>query len=337
MYCDCFRMSETCRDTCNCMDCNNTEKYATVRNHARKQILDRNPEAFKPRVKEEAREHLTGCHCRKSACLKKYCECYNGNVTCTSRCRCLDCQNLPREKKGGGGSGGSALTKTASVSNASTRSTPSHANALKKTASYPPALSASSAIATGPGGPVAGYLPHHPSPARTVKLSAFEQSMSGGRHSLPKSMSINGSDHLGDHSLLSHSSLNYSDHSNDSAAALMMYEPLKLDTSAYARNNQMDEDDDYTPKYAPQGSPELGQYSSSKRKKAMAYRDVNQSNETSSSTSSGRPQAAILALSQMSNAFSAPSSPMRQSNGNGGGSALTSPQRLLELATLCEL
>lgn len=91
------------------------EKFEHVRLAARKAIQDRNPEAFKPRVKEEMKEHLTGCHCRKSACLKKYCECYTGKVPCSSRCRCVDCQNVPQlyAKSGGGALTGAKVAQAA--------------------------------------------------------------------------------------------------------------------------------------------------------------------------------------------------------------------------------
>ena len=98
LYCDCFRISKFC-DGCNCVDCaNNLEHSEGERAKVINQILERNPEAFKPRVMavEDTTEksHLSGCHCKKSACLKKYCECFTGGVPCNSLCRCVDCKNI---------------------------------------------------------------------------------------------------------------------------------------------------------------------------------------------------------------------------------------------------
>ncbi|EPY76947.1 protein lin-54 isoform 1-like protein [Camelus ferus] len=49
--------------------------------------LDRNPEAFKPKIGkgkegESDRRHSKGCNCKRSGCLKNYCECYElfGNI-----------------------------------------------------------------------------------------------------------------------------------------------------------------------------------------------------------------------------------------------------------------
>lgn len=101
LYCECLRRGDYCKD-CNCIGCEN-HIGSFLRQKKVMAIRKKNPNAFKPIIRQSQtslqKVHSKGCNCKKSNCLKNYCECHQFGVTCGIHCKCIDCKNFDQNEK----------------------------------------------------------------------------------------------------------------------------------------------------------------------------------------------------------------------------------------------
>ena len=90
-YCECFAQQAYCTEGCRCQSCCNTVEHEDARTKAIEEMKRKDSDAFETKNKT--------CNCKKSMCLKKYCDCFQAGVLCGADCKCKNCENYMGSQK----------------------------------------------------------------------------------------------------------------------------------------------------------------------------------------------------------------------------------------------
>jgi hypothetical protein len=98
LYCDCFQAEKLCNTQCKCVRCLNTEAENDKGGRlkaAKRDYLLRKPQSFGKKRKKIGE----GCACKNNRCLKKYCDCFRTEISCSDNCCCVSCENVGMQKR----------------------------------------------------------------------------------------------------------------------------------------------------------------------------------------------------------------------------------------------
>ncbi|KAL0283129.1 UNVERIFIED_CONTAM: protein tesmin/TSO1-like CXC 7 [Sesamum angustifolium] len=106
VYCECFAAGSYC-DNCNCINCHNKKEHEADRKGSIDAILERNPNAFTPKIANSPHGATDGGSTRKDAIARNpgasrgTVSASRPNILCSDKCKCMDCKNFEgsEEKK----------------------------------------------------------------------------------------------------------------------------------------------------------------------------------------------------------------------------------------------
>ncbi|CAD8194313.1 unnamed protein product [Paramecium octaurelia] len=99
LYCSCFHNRRQCMSECKCNDCYNDGQHEEDVLKAVEQIKMKEQRASHHDLDSFDTKQVWGCKCKKTKCVKGYCECFIRGKKCTSHCQCTECENKRQPQK----------------------------------------------------------------------------------------------------------------------------------------------------------------------------------------------------------------------------------------------